>query len=106
MNKADDLCTECNEAEAKIYSIDGSKKCYDCAGVKEKDMPVLEKVNHPSHYNEGEYEVIDIIYYWKLNFNLGNAVKYIARADHKGKKRKDLFKAIWYLQREINGEIK
>lgn len=40
-------------------------------------------VEHPSHYNQGKYEVIDVINDWKLNFNLGNAIKYIARADYK-----------------------
>lgn len=60
-----------------------------------------EMVNHPSHYNKGKYEVIDVIEDWELNFNLGNAVKYIARAEHKGKKEEDIKKAIWYLEREL-----
>lgn len=60
-----------------------------------------EKVNHPVHYNHGKYEVIDVIEDWKLNFNLGNAIKYIARADHKGKPIEDLEKTLWYIQREL-----
>lgn len=60
-----------------------------------------EKVNHPSHYNAGKYEVIDVIVDWQLNFNLGNAVKYIARCDHKGNKKEDLEKAIFYLKYEL-----
>ncbi len=59
-------------------------------------------VNHPSHYNKGKIEVIDAIEDWKLGFNLGNVVKYVARADHKGKRLEDLKKALWYLQMEIN----
>ncbi|MBQ1188304.1 MAG: DUF3310 domain-containing protein [Peptococcaceae bacterium] len=47
------------------------------------------------------YEVIDAIEEWGLNFSLGNAVKYIARADHKGKPVEDLEKARWYIDREI-----
>ena len=58
-------------------------------------------VNHPSHYNVGKIEVIDAIEDWGLNFSLGNAVKYIARADHKGKPIEDLEKARWYIEREI-----
>ncbi|MDR2192847.1 MAG: DUF3310 domain-containing protein [Treponema sp.] len=58
-------------------------------------------VNHPAHYTFGTFEVIDVIEDWKLNYNMGNAVKYIARAEHKGKKTEDLQKAVWYLQREI-----
>jgi len=36
-----------------------------------------------------------------MGFNLGNAIKYIWRADLKGKALQDLEKAVWYLQREI-----
>lgn len=63
--------------------------------------PENPNVEHPSHYNVGNIEVIDAIEDWKLNFNLGNAVKYIARADHKGKPIEDLAKARWYIEREI-----
>lgn len=57
-------------------------------------------MNHPNHYNQGKFEVIDVIADWKLDFCLGNAVKYIARAGHKDKAKtaEDLEKAIWYLQ--------
>jgi hypothetical protein len=59
-------------------------------------------VNHSSHYTFGKFEVIDVIEDWKLNYNMGNAVKYVVRAEHKGNKIEDLQKAIWYLQREID----
>ena len=36
-----------------------------------------------------------------MHFSLGNAVKYIARADHKGKPVEDLEKALWYIRHEI-----
>jgi hypothetical protein len=58
-------------------------------------------INHPSHYNAGKIEVIDVIEDWRLNFNLGNVVKYVARADHKGNPAEDLKKALWYLRREL-----
>lgn len=61
----------------------------------------VETVNHPNHYNKGKYEVIDVIEDWSLGFNLGNAIKYIARCDYKGNKKEDLEKALWYIQREI-----
>jgi hypothetical protein len=61
-----------------------------------------DMVNHPKHYNVDGYEVIDIIDAFKLNFNMGNALKYLLRADRKGNKLQDINKAIWYLQREIN----
>lgn len=61
------------------------------------------QVNHPSHYNTGRIEVIEFIEDQNLNFNLGNAVKYISRAGKKDPKkfREDLEKAIWYLNREL-----
>jgi len=60
-----------------------------------------ETVNHPRHYNMGKIEVIAAIDDWKLGFSLGNAVKYIARAEHKANKLEDLKKARWYLDHEI-----
>lgn len=62
---------------------------------------MIENVDHPYHYNFGTIEAIDVIEDWNLGFNLGNAVKYIARCDHKGNSIEDLEKAAWYLQREI-----
>ena len=60
-----------------------------------------DRVNHPTHYNTGNIEVIEAIEDWGLNFHLGNAVKYIARADHKGNAIEDLKKAQFYIIREI-----
>lgn len=59
-----------------------------------------DAVNHPKHYTFA-VEVIDAIEAWRLGFHLGNAVKYIARAEHKGSRLEDLKKARWYLDREI-----
>ena len=58
-----------------------------------------EKVNHPDHYNSGQYEVIYVIDDAGLGegFCLGNALKYILRAKHKENYVEDLKKAKWYL---------
>ena len=61
-----------------------------------------ELVNHPEHYKGKSFEVIDIINDYSLNFELGNAIKYILRADKKGNKKQDLEKAIWYINRELS----
>lgn len=61
-----------------------------------------DNINSPQHYTTGKYEVIDVIEDWDLNFRLANAIKYIARHQHKGKPLEDLKKAQWYLQREID----
>lgn len=60
-----------------------------------------EKVNHPAHYCVGGIEVIDAIEAWELPYHLGNVVKYVARAKHKGDEVTDLQKARWYLDRYI-----
>ena len=60
-----------------------------------------EAVNHPSHYNSGNIEVIDAIEDWRLDFNAGNVVKYVARHQHKANPVEDLKKARWYLDRLI-----
>jgi hypothetical protein len=60
-----------------------------------------DNVNHPPHYKVGGIETIDFIEAKSLSYNLGNVVKYITRADHKGNTLEDLKKAQWYLNREV-----
>jgi hypothetical protein len=64
-------------------------------------LATADNVNHPPHYKTGGIETIDFIEAKSLNYNLGNVVKYITRADHKGNKLEDLKKAQWYLNREV-----
>lgn len=79
--------------------------------LREHNAEMLKKkdtaVEHPPHYKPGKFEVIDVIEDWNLNFHLGNAVKYIARAGRKdpAKRIEDLRKALWYLSREIGKDI-
>lgn len=61
----------------------------------------MDKINHPSHYCDGGIETIDFIEAKKLNYRLGNVVKYVSRAGKKGDSLEDLKKARWYLDREI-----
>jgi len=62
---------------------------------------IADVVNNPAHYTVGGIETIDFIEAKNLNYRLGNAVKYISRADHKGNRLENLKKAQWYLNREI-----
>ena len=55
----------------------------------------------PDYYKANDLEAFDVIDSSELNFNLGNAFKYIARAGKKDDKVEDLKKAITYLNREI-----
>lgn len=68
-------------------------------------MKTIESINHPTHYQSEKMEVIEVIEAFKLNFQLGNALKYILRAGKKGDKTTDLKKAKWYLDREINESV-
>ena len=61
----------------------------------------VDNVNSPAHYKAGGIETIDFIEAKKLGYNLGNVVKYVSRADYKGRLVEDLKKAEWYLKREI-----
>ena len=61
-----------------------------------------DPVNHPEHYKVGGIETIDFIEAKGLSYHLGNVVKNITRADHKGNRLQDLEKAQWYLSREIS----
>lgn len=65
--------------------------------------PPSDTVDHPAHYTFGKLEAIEVIEDWQLGYNLGNALKYIARAGKKdpAKTVEDLKKAVWYLNREI-----
>lgn len=74
--------------------IDTPAPVLDLTQDEQPDM-----VDHPAHYNAGKFEVIDVIEDWGLDFHLGNAVKYIARAGHKSNAAEDIDKAIWYLTR-------
>ena len=72
----------------------------------EGGKPLVKKrkydgINHPKHYNTGSIESINVIEDWKLGYHLGNCVKYICRAPHKGNELADLKKARWYLTRYI-----
>lgn len=68
-------------------------------------MKDKEAVEHPSHYlKDTGHEVIDVIHAWQLGYNLGNVIKYVARAGRKNPEKlvEDLEKAIFYLNDEIS----
>lgn len=59
-----------------------------------------DMVNHPPHYLQHPSGVECITITEHMSFCIGNAVKYLWRADHKNG-LEDLKKAAWYLNREI-----
>lgn len=91
----------------KIEDINNPPAGVDCSNMDE--VAKIDNVNHPPHYKNhpSGVECIDVTEH--MNFNRGNAVKYVWRAGEKiepGKTRQekeieDLEKAVWYLNREI-----
>ena len=97
-------CKDC-----KYYDLpEFNEPCVKCKGTKPPSneeyytSPDLyepvhsdtkDLVHHPAHYCYSEYEPKDVIRGWGLNFNLGSAVKYIARAGRKDDIIQELRKA-------------
>ena len=123
--KAEDIAIKFGTTKQNVYVIrHNMRKVGKELLKKKKELPqtaltptIVEKhfgvdidkahdpVNQPAHYKVGGIETIDFIEAKELNYNLGNAIKYITRADHKGSKAQDLAKAIWYLRREITHNV-
>nr|WP_243894079.1 DUF3310 domain-containing protein [Mammaliicoccus vitulinus] len=78
------------------------------ADEEDTEEPVIQRttdnVNHPTHYNFGDIEVVDFIeqvtkhYNSDVAYHIGNAIKYLARSPHKNGKE-DIAKAKWYIER-------
>ncbi|MCG2354738.1 DUF3310 domain-containing protein [Staphylococcus epidermidis] len=91
--------------DGRTWTIDDSYDFYSLANENEPvEMTLDDKVSHPTHYTYGDIEIIDFIeqvtkdYKPELAFAIGNAIKYISRANRKNGKE-DLDKARWYLNR-------
>lgn len=87
-------CTECTKKLLVQHK----------APISVLDVHKEDLIGHPNHYCEGrKFEPKDVIRDWNLNFNLGNAVKYISRNGRKdgNSALQDLKKARQYLDFEI-----
>lgn len=91
--------------DGRTWTIDDSYDFCSLANENEETQKTLDdKVSHPTHYTYGDIEIIDFIeqvtkdYKPELAFAIGNAIKYISRANRKNGKE-DLDKARWYLNR-------
>jgi len=106
------LCRYCKQPiQLKLHSyLVGDPSDYingythvECYNMN-KDNPVkYDQVNNPQHYTTHPSGVECIQVTRHMNFNRGNAMKYIWRAGEKDKDKEiqDLEKAVWYLQDEI-----
>ena len=99
------LCADCPLRKSGKCPIecDGYDDAWEAIQKYLDEQPTQcdDAVNHPSHYTRGKIEVADFIADQRLNFDRGNAVKYICRAGFKNNEIEDLEKAIWYLNHEL-----
>lgn len=70
------------------------------AGEQQPQGQAYEYINHPKHYNAHASGVEAIEMCEVMEFNPGNAFKYVYRAGEKGNAYQDLKKALWYVERE------
>jgi len=98
----DDITNLTDEQVSRLVANLGKPKQRMQSSQIEMIEPQADPVNHPPHYKAGGIETIDFIEAKKLNYNLGNVVKYLTRADLKGNRKQDLEKALWYLNRELS----
>jgi phage FluMu protein Com len=103
----ENILVEYPESQGQSMYCPQCRKVFNADYMKELNS-TTDYVNHPPHYNsskaecpecERRIECIDITRH--MNFNIGNAFKYLWRFEHKGGKE-DLQKAIWYIQNEID----
>jgi hypothetical protein len=71
--------------------------------MSDKLKITVDQVNHPTHYTSHPSGIEALQITRHMNFNLGNAMKYIWRAGIKSEEKhiEDLQKAIFYIQDEI-----
>ena len=75
--------------------------------VSEDILKIKEEIENnplkPNHYNSGKYDVIWFCEHHKLDFTVGNIIKYVFRSGKKDKSKdiEDIEKAIEYCNRRI-----
>lgn len=108
--KDDEVVVDVNAKICYTFLRYGSRESMTNNEATEAVVAAVQKVtghdpvNHPAHYTSGKIEVIEAIEDWKLNYHLGQVIKYVARAGKKDPTKiiEDLQKAEWYLKREIS----
>lgn len=83
------------------YEVCNQPEALDRVGWIGADLKKPDSVNSPEHYTSHPSGIECIQITEHMNFNIGNAVKYLWRADKKTNALEDLKKASWYIKREI-----
>jgi hypothetical protein len=92
---------DCFHPEEKQMILKFDEGRADIIGQNGNDGDHYDMVNHPKHYTAHPSGVECIQITEHMTFCLGNAMKYIWRADLKADAIEDLRKAVWYIEREI-----
>ena len=97
------MTVENSFSEAFREEIEAAAAAHPTVDTKTLTTAEHDSVNHPSYYCDGGIETLDYILAKRLNFLLGQVVKYVTRAGKKDpdKHLEDLRKAQFYLNREI-----
>jgi len=96
---------QCEECSTKfVFDSSQASSNINISMTEMSKSPIIEKemVNHPDHYQGNGMETIDVIEAFNFNFNLGSTFKYMARLGKKDDPKRELRKAIWYLERELS----
>lgn len=95
------MADEMTMADGSTMELGITDKSIAAGSKKRQKCTFGSLVDSPAHYQGKTLEAIDVIDDFELNFNLGNAVKYILRAGFKDNYVQDLKKAVWYIDHEI-----
>lgn len=106
VGECQELCWHPEERRMDIIGQNGNdgahyQDCPPAVPTLPTDLPTPDMVNHPPHYTGHPSGVECIQITEHMGFCLGNAMKYIWRADLKADAIEDLRKAVWYIEREI-----
>ncbi len=97
------LCAECASNRKRDQLMNQDSPLGKALAAREGTN---DPVSNPKHYTSHPSGVECIQITEHCSFNIGNAIKYLWRADLKGSSNQDLEKAIWYIQRELSKRAK
>lgn len=88
---------------AEVHDVKLHKPGYWLGNANDTALDSMsdERFQKPDHYAYSDHEPDDVIESWGLSYRLGQVLRYLCRCDRKKNKLKDLKKALWYLNREI-----
>ena len=106
-----DICRDCAESTVKGAIPSKFEPLQFPRGIVEVEHQTekVDPVNHPSHYETGKFECIEVMkeVFGEESvkaFCLLNAFKYLYRCKRKNNKTEDIKKANWYINKYLELE--